>query len=99
MEPPDGAPLVRATSHLTLQPGVTIAGDANQGKPTYAATVTMTNQLENAPRRPKESVIGRITTHNEILAVIFKEKDYYGIMVEECRLTIIGRFLKVRPQN
>ncbi|KAG5583897.1 hypothetical protein H5410_044331 [Solanum commersonii] len=82
----------------TLQPGVTISGEANQGKPTYATTVTTANQSANAPRHPRESVIARITTHNGILAVIFKVKDYYGIMAEECRLTIIGRFLKVRPQ-
>ncbi|OIT32401.1 hypothetical protein A4A49_08259 [Nicotiana attenuata] len=30
--------------------------------------------------------------------VIFKAKDYYGIMAEECKLTIVGRFLKPRPQ-
>ncbi|KAM3337880.1 hypothetical protein P3S68_032205 [Capsicum galapagoense] len=31
-------------------------------------------------------------------AVIFKSKDYYGIMAEECKYTIVGRFLKLRPQ-
>ncbi|OIT04497.1 hypothetical protein A4A49_17550 [Nicotiana attenuata] len=31
-------------------------------------------------------------------AVIFKAKDYYGIMAEECKRTIVGRFLKPRPQ-
>uniref|UniRef100_M1DGL7 Uncharacterized protein n=1 Tax=Solanum tuberosum TaxID=4113 RepID=M1DGL7_SOLTU len=99
MESPDGAPSVRATSQMTLQTGATISGEANQGRPTYAATVTTTNQSANAPRHPKESVIARITTHNGIPAVIFKVKDYYGIMAEECRLTIVGRFLKVRPKS
>ncbi|KAH0754157.1 hypothetical protein KY290_024427 [Solanum tuberosum] len=94
MELPDGAPSARATSQMTLQPGATISGEENQGKPTYAATVTMANQSANAPRHPRESVIARITTHNGIPAVIFKAKDYYGIMAEECRLTIVGRFLK-----
>ncbi|KAG5631415.1 hypothetical protein H5410_003132, partial [Solanum commersonii] len=98
MKPPDGASSVRATSQLTLQPGETISGEANQGKPTYASTVTTENQSSNAPRRTRESVIARITTYNGILPVIIKAKDYYGIMAEECRLTIIGRFLKVNPQ-
>ncbi|XP_009614260.1 uncharacterized protein [Nicotiana tomentosiformis] len=31
-------------------------------------------------------------------AVIFKASDYYGIMAEECRLTIVGKFLRTRPQ-
>ncbi|KAM3199810.1 hypothetical protein P3L10_032170 [Capsicum annuum] len=31
-------------------------------------------------------------------AVIFKSKDYYGIMAEECKYNIVGRFLKLRPQ-
>ncbi|KAH0725206.1 hypothetical protein KY284_001071 [Solanum tuberosum] len=98
MKLPDGASSVRAASQLTLQPGATISGESNQGKPTFAATVTMENQSTNNPICTRESVIATITTHNGILAVIFKAKDYYGIMAEECRLTIIGRFLKVNPQ-
>lgn len=31
-------------------------------------------------------------------SVIFKASDYYGIMAAECRLTIVGRFLKSVPQ-
>ncbi|XP_009610625.1 uncharacterized protein [Nicotiana tomentosiformis] len=31
-------------------------------------------------------------------AVLFKASDYYGIMADECRLTIVGKFLKPRPQ-
>lgn len=30
--------------------------------------------------------------------VIFKAKYYYGIMVEECKYILVGRFLKPRPQ-
>ncbi|KAG5604513.1 hypothetical protein H5410_026005 [Solanum commersonii] len=64
-------------------PAATISGKENQGKPTYAATVTTVNQSANVPKHPRESVIARITTHNGIPAVIFKAKDYYGIMAEE----------------
>jgi len=62
MEPPNRAPSTRATSQLTLQPGATIYDKANQGKPTYATTITTANQSANAPRHPRESVIARITT-------------------------------------
>lgn len=31
-------------------------------------------------------------------AVIFKASDYYGVMAEECRLTIVGKFIRTRPQ-
>lgn len=31
-------------------------------------------------------------------AVIFKAKDYYGVMAEECKLTVMGKFLRTRPK-
>lgn len=46
----------------------------------------------------KEKVKARHTTHNGIPTVIFKASDYYGIMAESCRFTIVGRFLRPRPQ-
>ncbi|KAG5610186.1 hypothetical protein H5410_021467 [Solanum commersonii] len=98
MELPDRDPSECGTSQMTLQPGASLSGEGNQGKPTYAITVTRTNQSSNSPRHPRDSVIARITTHNGIPAIIFKEKYYYGIMEEECRLAIIERLLKVRPQ-
>lgn len=30
--------------------------------------------------------------------IIFKAKDYYGVLAEECKLTIVGKFLKHRPK-
>ncbi|KAH0672662.1 hypothetical protein KY284_023749 [Solanum tuberosum] len=93
IEPPEGAPSAHATSQITLKPGATISVEANQGKPIYAATVTTANQLANTPKHPKESVIARITTHNGIPAVIYKAKDYYAIMAEECRGSVkIGAY-------
>ncbi|OIT21147.1 hypothetical protein A4A49_41328 [Nicotiana attenuata] len=46
----------------------------------------------------RESVISIHTMHNCMPAVLFKATDYYGVMAEECKLTIVGRFLKPRPQ-
>lgn len=31
-------------------------------------------------------------------AVIFKAKDYNGVMAEECKRTLVERFLKISPQ-
>lgn len=51
--------------------------------------------------RGGESVVARHSNHNGMPAIIFKSKfkskDYYGITAEECRYTIVGRFLKPRP--
>lgn len=33
-----------------------------------------------------------------MLMVMFKATDYCGIMAEECNFTIVGRFLRPRPQ-
>lgn len=43
------------------------------------------------------SVKARVSTHNGIPAVIFKASDYYGVMAKECKYTIIGKFLRTRP--
>ncbi|XP_060203078.1 uncharacterized protein LOC132631524 [Lycium barbarum] len=49
-------------------------------------------------RQLKESVTAMHTTHNGAPAVMFTASEYYGIMANECRLTMVGRFLKPRPQ-
>lgn len=49
-------------------------------------------------KQEKEKVKARHTTHNGMPYVIFKASDYYGIMDESCKFTIVGRFLRPRPQ-
>ncbi|OIT37275.1 hypothetical protein A4A49_58147, partial [Nicotiana attenuata] len=49
--------------------------------------------------RQRETVKAEITTHNGMPAVIFDAEDYYGIMAEECKYTINGRFMKTRTQS
>ncbi|OIT26457.1 PREDICTED: myb-like protein I [Nicotiana attenuata] len=99
MAPSDGAVPMR-TTYQTESPTManpTVEGIANI--PTYATTITTaTPPPTTTICHPRESVIARHTTHNGMPAMIFKSKDYYGIMAEECRLTIVGRFLKPRPQ-
>lgn len=45
-----------------------------------------------------ESVKAIHTTHNGMSAILFKASDYYGIMEAECRLTIVDRLIRLRPQ-
>lgn len=30
--------------------------------------------------------------------MIFKANDYYGVIAEECKQTLVGKFLRMRPQ-
>ncbi|OIT26491.1 hypothetical protein A4A49_24679 [Nicotiana attenuata] len=99
MEPPGSADLARPEHH-SLPPGVTnkiVEGIAP--KLSYANSVAgIAGTSMAVTRHPRESVVARQTTHNGMLEVIFKAKDYYGIMAEECKHTIVGRFLKPRPE-
>lgn len=52
----------------------------------------------NINRHGNPDVKARYTTHNGMPAVIFKASDYYGVMAEECWLTIAGKFVRTRPQ-
>lgn len=45
----------------------------------------------------QSSVIARHTMHNGMLAIIFKGEDYYGVMADECKLTLVGKFTYGRP--
>ncbi|XP_019232594.1 PREDICTED: uncharacterized protein LOC109213268 [Nicotiana attenuata] len=99
MEPPDGANPARSAAQTKLQDAPIQPLDGNTGKISYATRVTMAPPTSaSSTRRGCEAVTARKTTHNEIPAIIFKAKDYYGVMAEECRRTIVGRFIKIRPQ-
>lgn len=43
-------------------------------------------------------MIAKHTTHNGKPAVIFKATDYYGVMAEECKLTLVEKFTMGRPR-
>ncbi|KAH0706060.1 hypothetical protein KY285_010590 [Solanum tuberosum] len=75
------------------------AVEGNIEKTSYATKVlTGVTPATTNIKHPRESVTVKQATHNGVLVVIFKSKDYYGAMVEECKLRIVGRFLKPRPQ-
>ncbi|XP_059310041.1 uncharacterized protein LOC132061203 [Lycium ferocissimum] len=87
MEPPDN-----------LSPATTGEQNGVSAQPISYANRVATSSGGSAPTKSKESVVGRHTTHNGKVAVIFKSKDYYGVLVEDCRRTIVEKFPKPRPQ-
>lgn len=52
----------------------------------------------NTSRFGNSEVKARYSTHNGMPTVIFKASVYYELMAEECKLTIVGKFLRTRPQ-
>ncbi|OIS98210.1 hypothetical protein A4A49_21890 [Nicotiana attenuata] len=92
MEPPDGAASARLgcqpnPSNTAIQPS-----DPINTKLAYATKVISSS---NAPTpsncHGREAVITTHTMHNCMPTVLFKAMDYYGVMAEECKLTIVGR--------
>ncbi|XP_059294577.1 uncharacterized protein LOC132047566 [Lycium ferocissimum] len=61
-----------------------------------------TNAINSIPTTPKKfgdsSVKARVLSLNGVPAIIFKAKFFYEVMATECKFTIVGRFLKPRPQ-
>lgn len=53
----------------------------------------------NPPKKGWEIRMWKLVTmHNAISAVVFKFVDYYGVMDELCKYTIIGKFLRTQPK-
>ncbi|OIS96493.1 hypothetical protein A4A49_52282 [Nicotiana attenuata] len=103
MEPPGGFPPACTAAQSSITGESTIREDHKQGKPTYENTITAPSTSSQIPnpnpnRQDKEKVIARHMTHSGMPVVIFKAKDYYGIMADSCKYTIVGRFLRPRPQ-
>lgn len=113
MDQPDGIfrvpirlqPFRGLDGHNNLAPKATSSIEAIDGKFSYATKIITTPKISNSSSSSatsichgRESVVAEQTTHNGMPTVIFKASDYYGIMAIECKLTIVGRFLKPRPQ-
>lgn len=96
MEPPDGDLTARPVNQTAPPTVATISTVRNQSNHSYANVISVTPNINSAPNRPP--VLARTSTHNGMPAVIFKAKDYYGVMAEECKYLIVGRFIRVRPQ-
>ncbi|XP_075082293.1 uncharacterized protein LOC142166804 isoform X2 [Nicotiana tabacum] len=85
MERSDSVQRARTDSQYEPPGTTTPTAEAIAGKLTYGTTVSTATAT---PTTPRDSVIARQTTHNGMSAMIFKAKDYYEIMAEECKLTI-----------
>ncbi|PHU20923.1 hypothetical protein BC332_12074 [Capsicum chinense] len=99
MDPPDVAGKVRLNGQHTPPHRASLPTEQIIAKNFYAHAICSSPKSAAIDvRQLKESVKATHTTHNGVPTVIFKASDYYGIMAPECRFTIVGRFLKPRPQ-
>lgn len=103
MDPSDGPDKARLEGQQVPPKEANQPTESIAAKNSYANTLCSSpfsphNQNGKDARQYKEPVQVRHTTHNGVPAVLFKASDYYGIMAAECKLTIIGRFLKPRSQ-
>ncbi|KAM3303314.1 hypothetical protein P3S67_014344 [Capsicum chacoense] len=97
MAPSDGDPIsIHDQEHF---PPINSTTPNNPNLPSYVKTIATSSKAQiNGTRQLRESVLARQSTHNGMPAVIFKAKDYCRVMDDECRLTIVEKFLKPRPQ-
>ncbi|KAH0633900.1 hypothetical protein KY284_036686 [Solanum tuberosum] len=103
MDPSDGLDKARlkgqhVPSREVNQPTVSIAAKNSYANALCSFPISLHTPNTMDARQYKELVQAKQTTHNGVPAVLFKASDYYGIMAAECRFTIIGRFVKPRPQ-
>ncbi|OIT29282.1 hypothetical protein A4A49_35251 [Nicotiana attenuata] len=99
MDPLDDAAPARLEGQSTSNHMVNQPPELIDTKLTYSIKIISSSNTPNPPNcHSRDSVIATHTTQNGMPAVLFKATDYYGVMAEECKLTIVGRFLKPRPQ-
>ncbi|KAM3341889.1 hypothetical protein P3S68_026855 [Capsicum galapagoense] len=99
MDPPEVAGKARLDGQHIPPHRASLPMEQITAKNSYAHAISSSPKLAAMDvRQLKESAKATHTTHNGVPAVMFKASDYYGIMVPECRFTIVGRFLKPRPQ-
>lgn len=103
MEPPGGIPPARTVASSPPNGEIAPKEVTKLEKMSYANTISAPSSSflipnSNSIRQEKEKVIARHTTHNGMPAVIFKAKDYYGIMADSYKYISVGRFLRPRPQ-
>ncbi|XP_060210340.1 uncharacterized protein LOC132637239 [Lycium barbarum] len=71
----------------------------SQEKASFADVVaTTTVSPATIFRQAQEAVKAKKTSHNGKAAVIFKTREYHGVMAADSRRTIVGSFLSNRPQ-
>lgn len=97
MAPSDGEP--NLLQNLEQFPPINSKNPNNPNPPSYANIIAASSKTQSfGVRQIRETVIAKQSTHSGMPTVIFKATDYYGVMAAEYRLTIVGKFLKPRPQ-
>lgn len=99
METTAGTLPVCPTENLKPPAVKTITEEGISTPSKYAAALkapAVSSPSSNRYENPE--VKARYSTHNGMPAFIVKTSDYYGVMAEECRLTIMGKFLRTQPQ-
>ncbi|XP_059289097.1 uncharacterized protein LOC132042593 [Lycium ferocissimum] len=98
MGPPVGNPPGNSSDNpISDLPPSTVVGEGSS----YANTLSTTSNpvtRSNSSTTNVQIQKARRTVHNGLPALVFKTKAYYGVMANPCRRTIVGRFLKSRPQ-
>ncbi|KAF3619517.1 hypothetical protein FXO38_32888, partial [Capsicum annuum] len=96
MESLDVGPSVRITQPKDPTKGLMTSEEIGAQIPLYKEEFIRSPSMEVthflAP------VIAKHTTHNEKPAVIVNAFDYYGVMTDECKLTLVGKFTMGRPR-
>nr|XP_009758915.1 PREDICTED: uncharacterized protein LOC104211540 isoform X1 [Nicotiana sylvestris] len=99
MGKPEELPPARLDHQKEPQAGILNLQQLNVAESSYATKLSSPKpQNKTSISYGCQDVKARITIHNGMPAVIFKAKDYYGVMAEECKLTVVGKFLRTRPK-
>ncbi|MCD7470082.1 hypothetical protein HAX54_009659 [Datura stramonium] len=61
----------------------------------FAKAINLTKPKPINPRSGDPTVKSRITNHNGMPTVIFKSKEYYGVMAMECKFTLIKKSIEI----
>ncbi|KAF3649915.1 hypothetical protein FXO38_17423 [Capsicum annuum] len=95
MESLDAGPSVRITQPKNLTKGSMTSKKIRAQMPSYKEAFIRASSMEVT--HSLAPVIAKHTTHNKKPAVIFNASDYYGVMTDECKLTLVGKFTIGRP--
>ncbi|XP_060194776.1 uncharacterized protein LOC132623978 [Lycium barbarum] len=99
MELPNGAIPARLEAPATPANPTNSTTTKNPTLPSYANTISLAPSSSTNPlRRGKETMKNKQITHTGVSAVIFKHTEYYGLTATECKFTLVGQFLRARPQ-
>ncbi|XP_060183937.1 uncharacterized protein LOC132613748 [Lycium barbarum] len=69
-----------------------------QEKDNYAKVIQTNSTPIPNKKYGNSNVKALYANHDGKTAVIFETREFYGVMEDECKLTLVGKFIKTRPQ-